>query len=171
MHYYSAIHRYDSAQEHIDKMDLMNDLAKKYDEKLDGNVFAMSFAYSNYVLMQVRRRTHVVATCNLLRILQVITSELMRNIGLALLCVFLATLFLIADLVASLMVVSSVCLALVDVAGFMYFWGLSIDTIAAILLTIALGLAVDYSAHIAHSFMVKYFEVSMGTKSVLLFTG
>ncbi len=32
--------------------------------------------------------------------------------------------------------------------------GLNIDTIAAILVTIALGLSVDYSAHIGHAFMV-----------------
>ena len=35
----------------------------------------------------------------------------------------------------------------------MYFWGISIDTTAAVLLSVALGLAVDYSAHIAHAFM------------------
>ena len=36
----------------------------------------------------------------------------------------------------------------------MHFWGLSIDTSAAVLLSVALGLAVDYSAHIAHAFMI-----------------
>ena len=53
----------------------------------------------------------------------------------------------------SLMVVTNVLLTLVNVAGYMWMWGLSIDTAASILLTIALGLAVDYSAHIAHAFM------------------
>ena len=37
--------------------------------------------------------------------------------------------------------------------GFMHFWGIVIDTAAAVLLSVALGLAVDYSAHIAHAFM------------------
>ena len=35
----------------------------------------------------------------------------------------------------------------------MHFWGLMIDTGSAVLLTVAMGLAVDYSAHITHSFM------------------
>lgn len=44
-------------------------------------------------------------------------------------------------------------LTLVNVGGFMYIWGLYIETTASILMTIAMGLAVDYSAHVAHAFM------------------
>lgn len=36
-----------------------------------------------------------------------------------------------------------------------YFWGLAIDTVAVINLVLAVGLSVDYAAHIAHSFMIK----------------
>ena len=99
-------------------------------------VFAYSQTYSNYKTMEV------------------ITSQLARNLLLVLLCVFAATLFLIADVATSLLVVASVLLALVDVSGFMHLWGLSVDTSAAVLLTLAVGLAVDYSAHVAHAFMV-----------------
>ena len=35
----------------------------------------------------------------------------------------------------------------------MWLWGLAIDTSALVLLTIAMGIAVDYSAHITHTFM------------------
>ena len=35
----------------------------------------------------------------------------------------------------------------------MQLWGITLDTSAAVLLSVALGLAVDYSAHIAHSFV------------------
>jgi len=41
----------------------------------------------------------------------------------------------------------------VEVAGLMYFWNLSIDTVTCIQLVLAIGLAVDYSAHIGHTFM------------------
>ena len=37
----------------------------------------------------------------------------------------------------------------------MYFWGLTIDTVTTIQLIIAVGLIVDYSAHVGHTFMVK----------------
>ena len=35
----------------------------------------------------------------------------------------------------------------------MYLWGLTIDTVTCIQLVLAIGLAVDYSAHIGHTFM------------------
>ena len=35
----------------------------------------------------------------------------------------------------------------------MQFWGIKVDTAASVLLSVALGLSVDYSAHIAHAFM------------------
>ena len=41
----------------------------------------------------------------------------------------------------------------VDVAGMMHLWGLTVDTVTSIMLIIAIGLAVDYSAHIGHCFM------------------
>jgi predicted RND superfamily exporter protein len=58
----------------------------------------------------------------------VIGTELYRNMGLALVCVFLTTLVLLANLSAALMVLLCVLLALLDIGGFMYFWGLTIDT-------------------------------------------
>jgi len=39
------------------------------------------------------------------------------------------------------------------VAGTLYFWDVTIDTASSILLTLSVGLAVDYSAHIGHMFM------------------
>jgi Niemann-Pick C1 protein len=45
-----------------------------------------------------------------------------------------------------------VVLSLADVGGFMYFWGLTVDTVSCINLIIAMGLCVDYSAHVAHRY-------------------
>ena len=47
----------------------------------------------------------------------------------------------------------SYCFKLICITGFMHFWGIEIDTTSAVLLSVGLGLAVDYSAHIAHAFM------------------
>jgi predicted RND superfamily exporter protein len=46
------------------------------------------------------------------------------------------------------MVLLCVILTLVDVLGGMYFWDLTIDTVSCIDLVLAIGLCVDYSAHI-----------------------
>ena len=37
----------------------------------------------------------------------------------------------------------------------MYFWGLSVDIVTAIILVLAVGLSVDYACHIGHSFMLQ----------------
>merc|ERR1719326_2729048 len=37
----------------------------------------------------------------------------------------------------------------------MKLWGLAIDNVTVIQLVVAVGLAVDYSAHVAHGFMTK----------------
>ena len=42
----------------------------------------------------------------------------------------------------------------VNIAGTMHFWGLNIDTLTTVVLVVAVGLAVDYSSHIGHTFMV-----------------
>ena len=36
----------------------------------------------------------------------------------------------------------------------MHFWGMTVDVITCVNLVIAVGLCVDYAAHIAHAFMV-----------------
>lgn len=84
---------------------------------------------------------------------KVLQVELYRNLALAGACVFFVTLVLIANVLTSLIVFTCVIFTLVDVAGTMYFWGVTIDTASSILLTLCVGLAVDYSAHIGHTFM------------------
>ncbi|CAB4066186.1 NPC1 [Lepeophtheirus salmonis] len=59
----------------------------------------------------------------------------------------------LADALTSIYVLLSILLSIIDVTGYMYFWGVSIDTASAVLLTVSLGLAVDYSAHIAHGYI------------------
>ena len=39
------------------------------------------------------------------------------------------------------------------ILGFMYYWGMEMCTASAILLSVGLGLAIDYSVHIAHAFI------------------
>ena len=97
------------------------DIVKKYESKIDpneGKVFAYSKQYDNYITIEV------------------ITAELLRNIILASVCIFLVTLVLLTDVLASLMVLISVIMTLIDVAGFMHFWGLTVDTVSAVLLTV-----------------------------------
>merc|ERR550532_1381644 len=84
---------------------------------------------------------------------EVISEELYRNILLATVCVFATTWLLLFNLTASLLVLGCVVLTLVNVGGFIHFWGLTIDTVSCTNIIISIGLCVDYSAYVAHAFM------------------
>ena len=122
-------------------------------QNFSGKVFATSQAYSSYITMEI------------------ITMELCRNMAMALIVVFVSTLILIANLATSVIVLITVTLTVVNVAGYAYFWGLSIDTLFAIFMTISIGLCVDYSAHIAHAFTVEEGSSNERMKKTLIKTG
>ena len=82
---------------------------------------------------------------------EIIEVELYQNITLAVVVVFLMTFALIASFVQSLLVMSCVVMTLVDVGALMHWWGLSIDIVSCIDLVLAIGLCVDYAAHVGES--------------------
>ena len=83
---------------------------------------------------------------------EIIGGELWRNLGLALLAVLIVTLLLLGSLRLCLLVLATVLLTLVDLIGFLHFWGITIDIISCINIILAVGFCVDYSCHIAHRF-------------------
>lgn len=85
----------------------------------------------------------------------IIGKEMFQNVSLCLVAVFFVTLVLIAHPVTAFLVFIAVLFAVVEILGFMYFTGLVIDSVSVINLTLAVGLAVDYSAHVGHCFMLK----------------
>ncbi|XP_058956472.2 patched domain-containing protein 3 isoform X1 [Pocillopora verrucosa] len=85
---------------------------------------------------------------------KVISEELFRNMGLALMTVFLVTLLVLANLWTCLLVFTCVGFTLVNITGTMHFWGLTIDTVSTICLVLAVGLSVDYASHVGHTFMI-----------------
>jgi len=84
----------------------------------------------------------------------VIQREALLNLALALVAVFVIVSLIIAELRTTLLVMLCVVLTDADILGLMWLWGLTIDSVAVINLVLAVGLAVDYSAHVAHAFVV-----------------
>jgi len=82
----------------------------------------------------------------------IIVQEAILNLCLALVAVFVICLVIMADLRAALMVVLCVVMVDVDILGMMWMWDLTIDSVTIINLVLAIGLSVDYSAHVAHAF-------------------
>jgi hypothetical protein len=86
---------------------------------------------------------------------QVIQEELFRNVGLAIAAVAIIIFITVASPVTALLITLNVAFCLAEILGFMWALGFAIDSVSVINLVLAVGLSVDYSAHIGHSFMVK----------------
>ena len=98
--------------------------------------------------------------------------ELGRNIGLALGAIFTVILVLLSNIKITLTVFLTVVLTLVDIIGFLHFWGITIDIISCVNIVLAVGLCVDYSVHIAHAFLVaegKKLETTNDTSQSKIF--
>ena len=85
----------------------------------------------------------------------IIGYELWRNIGLAMICVFVVTLLLLCNIQICAMVILIVVCTLTDVVGFLHIWGITIDIISCINIVLAVGLCVDYSVHVGHAFIIS----------------
>jgi len=86
---------------------------------------------------------------------EIIGGELWRNLGLALLAVLVVTLLLLGSIRLCILVLATVLLTIVDLVGFLHFWGITIDIISCINIILAVGFCVDYSCHIAHSYLAS----------------
>lgn len=84
---------------------------------------------------------------------EIIAVEVERNIELALLCVMFCTVILITNLQMCVWVFLCVLLTIINVLGFMQRWGMTVDIVCCIGLELAIGLCVDYAAHVGHTFL------------------
>jgi len=84
----------------------------------------------------------------------VIVVEAFTNLGLSALACFFLVLLTVSSIRAALMVLLCVVMVDVDILGLMWLWGLTIDSVTLINLVLAIGLVVDYSAHVAHAFVI-----------------
>lgn len=80
-------------------------------------------------------------------------DEALKSVLIALAGVFIIMIIVTANLRITLFVL--LCVALVDLflLSLLYLWDLTFNSVSVTNITIAIGLAVDYSAHIAHGYM------------------
>ena len=115
--------KFNDRDEHVDALNRMKDIMNTANDRLTGggHMFVISREYSDWETDDV------------------ITEELFRNLGLALACVFVTTLILLADFMGSLYVLVCVGMTLVNLCGYMHFWGLTIDVVSSVNVIIAIG--------------------------------
>lgn len=80
-------------------------------------------------------------------------DEATKSVAIALAGVLVIMLIVTANLRISCFIL--LCVALVDLflLSLLHFWDLTFNSVSVVNITIAIGLAVDYSAHIAHGYM------------------
>eukprot|EP00523_Entomoneis_sp_CCMP467_P014523 CAMPEP_0168780548 /NCGR_PEP_ID=MMETSP0725-20121227/8174_1 /TAXON_ID=265536 /ORGANISM="Amphiprora sp., Strain CCMP467" /LENGTH=926 /DNA_ID=CAMNT_0008830391 /DNA_START=34 /DNA_END=2814 /DNA_ORIENTATION=- len=125
----------DDADKQIDAMDLTRDLVQSWTD------LQSAFVYSDqYVTIEG---------------FKVISQEFFRNIFMAIGAVAVIVLITVASPLAAALITFCVVGCIVEILGFMYHLGIVIDSVSAVMLVLAVGLSVDYSAHIGHNFMTK----------------
>jgi len=85
----------------------------------------------------------------------IVGIELIRNVGIALICIFITTLATLGSWRGSIFVMMCVLFTCIDVSGFMHWWGLTIDITSMNIIIISVGLCVDFCAHIVHGFLTS----------------
>lgn len=82
----------------------------------------------------------------------IIFQELLLNLSLAVLAVGFISLIVLINPKAVLLVTLLIISVDVEVLGMMVFWDLTLNTVTLVQLVMAVGLVVDYMAHIAHHY-------------------
>lgn len=72
--------------------------------------------------------------------------------------IYCAVLLSSGNFCSSLFVLSVMCLVYLNLVAMMWWWDLELNIITMLNLKLALGLPVDYSAHIVHGFNVSHAE-------------
>lgn len=85
---------------------------------------------------------------------KVLLKESILSIGLSLIAVAAVVFMITGSLPVTALVVLSVILVDYFLIALIYFWDLTFNTIIIVNIVIAIGLAVDYSAHIAHTYLI-----------------
>ena len=85
-----------------------------------------------------------------------ITSrETIRNLLIAALAVLVVTSPFLVDCTVTFLVVLNFAALTCELFGLMVIWGVSLNSVSMINLVMAIGFAVDYSAHIAHAYVAS----------------
>eukprot|EP00978_Attheya_sp_CCMP212_P025083 scaffold80008_cov47-Attheya_sp.AAC.5 len=125
----------DDAEKLIDAMDSTRDMVNKWDD------LPSAFPYSDKFLA--------------VEGFKIIRQELFVNVGLAIIAVGVIVFFTVASLVTAIVITLNVAFCIIEILGFMWAVGIVIDSVSVINIVLAVGLSVDYSAHVGHCFMVK----------------
>merc|ERR1719277_631621 len=83
----------------------------------------------------------------------IIDVELIRNMNIACGTIFTIIAALIPHPRVAVLVTINIGAAILEIIGFAHYWGVTMNGVSTIYFLICVGLAVDYSVHVAHCFV------------------
>ena len=84
----------------------------------------------------------------------VFMDETFLSVGLSIVAIFFVVLFITGSLPITCLVCLAVLLVDLFLTALVHFWDLTFNTVVVVNVVIAIGLAVDYSAHISHTYLL-----------------
>ena len=94
---------------------------------------------------------------------EVLTREISVMLFFGYITITVVILMITANLFMTLMILLLITLVLIYLTGLCYFWGLTMNNFFAVNLSLALGISVDYSVHIAHKYLTVIPPATMVT--------
>ncbi|XP_011865983.1 PREDICTED: Niemann-Pick C1 protein-like [Vollenhovia emeryi] len=98
-----------------------------------------------------------------------IWEETLSSISLSLAVIFVVTLFLTGlSLFSAAIVVLTVLMIIINLAGLMYWWNISLNAVSLVNLVMAAGISVEFCSHIVHSYITSAAMTRIGKASEAL---
>merc|ERR1719266_2870153 len=86
-------------------------------------------------------------------------EDTLRSLGISLLAIFIVTFILMGfDLVSSVINLLIIVLIIVNLCGLMYWWHITLNAVSLVNLVMAVGISVEFCAHITRAFSVNVGE-------------
>ena len=81
-------------------------------------------------------------------------TDTLTSVALSVVAVFFVLLIITGNVQVTALVTVSIIMVDVYLYALIYYWNLTFNTIVVINIVVAIGLSVDYTAHIAHTYLV-----------------
>ncbi|XP_021950793.1 NPC intracellular cholesterol transporter 1 isoform X2 [Folsomia candida] len=83
-------------------------------------------------------------------------SDTIKSMAISLTTIFIVVFVLTGfNLVAAMVVLTTIFMILVDLGGMMYWWGISLNAVSLVNLVMAVGISVEFCTHIVHAFLTS----------------
>lgn len=83
----------------------------------------------------------------------IVKDEAIMTLVASLIAVLILSILLIGNIPVACIVLTGVGLSVVDVLGMMHFWDINLNSVSVVNLSLAVGLTIDFSAHLGLAFM------------------